>query len=255
MDDVVILEWTYSPPDYFEETIHITRDEYQMTIESGKVEARIKQKYYDKEHKFREVLHDALNLRFISAQLLSHKRYELSKASMYFLHADGRKDITFFTDPIVIRMSLGTPDLIVKDKHGNIISDPRRDRIEKQEKIYKLVEKYIDKDPLIGFFLNSFSKALSRPDNELVYLYEIYDALKARFNGEDEARKTLSISNKKWSLLKILANKEPLEQGRHREQNVGSLRAAKESELIEARNMAQKLMEAYLEYLERQEQQ
>ena len=38
---VVILEWQFSPPGYFEEPINVTRDDYTMTIGDGKVEARI----------------------------------------------------------------------------------------------------------------------------------------------------------------------------------------------------------------------
>jgi hypothetical protein len=35
---VVVLEWQFSPPEYFEETINITRDDYTMIIGDGKVE-------------------------------------------------------------------------------------------------------------------------------------------------------------------------------------------------------------------------
>ena len=37
MQDVVILEWTFSPPDFYEEPIHIVREDYDMRIDNGKV--------------------------------------------------------------------------------------------------------------------------------------------------------------------------------------------------------------------------
>src|SRR4030042_6218270 len=107
MEDIVVLEWKFSPPDYFEEPIHIKRDDYIMTISNGTVEARIKPEIYDKDQSMRDRLYSSLNDRFLGVQLFSHKPYELSKASMYRLHPDGRKDITIFPEPIVITVFMG----------------------------------------------------------------------------------------------------------------------------------------------------
>ena len=56
MENVVILEWTFSPPDYFEEPIRVTRSNYLMTIGNGKVEARIDPATYDIDPSMRDVL-------------------------------------------------------------------------------------------------------------------------------------------------------------------------------------------------------
>jgi hypothetical protein len=88
------------------------------------------------------------------------------------------------------------------------------------------------------------------PDNELVHLYEIRDALATKFGGEGAVRSALGIRSKEWSSLGQRANSEPLRQGRHRGTKVGGeLRDAVESELKDARGIARNMIEAYLYYL------
>lgn len=250
MEDIVVLEWKFSPPDYFEEPIHIKREDYVMTIGNGTVEARIRPDIYDKNQSMRDRLHSALNDRFLAVQLLSHKPYELSKASMYRLHPDGRKDITIFAESGVITVTMGEPDFIVKDKDGNVISDSRKERAQKKRELAELVEKYRQKDFFVDSLMNSYNKAVKDPENELVHLYEIRDAIVKKFEGESAARSALGITGTQWSRLGKLANDEPLKQGRHRGKNPGILRNATEGELKEARGIARNLFEAYLDYLE-----
>lgn len=86
------------------------------------------------------------------------------------------------------------------------------------------------------------------PDNELVHLYEIGDALAKKFG--DAVRAKLGITRAQWSRFGRLANNEPLRQGRHRGKNAGNLRDATEGELQEARGIARTMIEAYLQFLE-----
>ncbi len=249
--DVIILEWTFSPADYFENTINIKRDDYEMLIDHGKVEAKIRPDIYEKNPNLRDDLHRALDDRFLGVQLLSHRLYELSKASMYRLYPNGHKNVTVFVDSLVLTLSVGMPDIIVRDKNGNVVSDSRADRIEEKKKLADLVEKYCQSDLVARSLLNSHKAAVNDPDNELVHLYEIRDALSRKFNGQDAACKILNISSTQWRRLGRLANDEPLKQGRHRGKNPGTLRDATEAELSEARDIARHFVEAYLVYLER----
>jgi len=250
MNNIVVLEWKFSPPDYFEEVIHIDRETYSIIIENGRIEARIDPTAYDQEHKIRDELHEALNDRFLGVQLFTHKQYELSKASMYRLYPDGRKDVTVFPEPIVMKMTINLTDIIVENKEGNIVADTRRDRIEKKKELAELAEKYRSKDQVVESILESYKSAVTDPENELVHLFEIRDALSSKFASEGATRATLSISKSDWSRLGNLANNEPLWQGRHRGKKVGKLRDATESELKEARGIARNMIEAYLQYLE-----
>ena len=52
--------------------------------------------------------------------------------------------------------------------------------------------------------------------------------------------KALGISGSEWKRLGVLANVEPLEQGRHRGEHVGGRRDATADELEEARSIVRK---------------
>jgi hypothetical protein len=249
-DDIIVLEWNFSPSDYFEEPVQIDGSNYLMTIEKGKVQARIDPAVYGKDHKMRDELHDSLNYRFLGVQLLTHERYELSKASMYRLHSDGCKDITIFPESCSSATSVGPVNLILKDKNGRIQSDSRQERVQRKKHLSELAEKYAAQDPLVSSLLDSYKAAVNDPDNELVHLFEILEGLKIKFGGDDSARKTLGISKAQWSRLGQLANDPTLRQGRHRGGKVGALRDATEAELKEARNIARLLIESYLGHLE-----
>ncbi|MCK5237112.1 MAG: hypothetical protein KAR06_09010 [Deltaproteobacteria bacterium] len=249
MEDIVTLKWNFTPKDYFEDEIRIDRDDYEMIIKDGLVEAHINAEVYDKEHKMRDSLHQKLNARFLGVQLLRRRPYTLSKASMYRIHPDGRKDVTVFPEPCVMTMTARNADIVVKDKDGNVVSDSRRDRVEKEKEFAELAERHssdLDAENL----LNSYNAAVNDPNNELVHLYEIRDALSTLFSDGKKARKELGLSVTKWNRLGTLASREPLKQGRHRGQSTGKLRDASEKELTEARDIACDFIEAYWVYLD-----
>ena len=118
-----------------------------------------------------------------------------------------------------------------------------------REGVDMLLAKYRRKDWCVAFLLNSYTEAVNDPDNELVHLYEIRDAIAKKFGGGSAAVKALKITESQWSRLGQLANDEPLKQGRHRGKNLGVLRDATEWELKEGRDIARNLVEAYLYYL------
>lgn len=139
---------------------------------------------------------------------------------------------------------------MVSDKNGNVISDSRRDRIEKKKSLAKLASTHCAADGLLRVMLRSYDAAVCDPNNELVYLYEIRDALAAKFGDEHSARAALAVTKSEWSRLGQLCNNEPLRQGRHRGKTGEVLRDATENELVESRNIARIMIEAYMQYLE-----
>jgi hypothetical protein len=96
--------------------------------------------------------------------------------------------------------------------------------------------------------LSSYSRAVSDPRNELIYLYEIREALSKKYGGEAKAIVALGISKNRWKRLGILANVEPLEEGRHRGKDE-IRRAASSQEIQEARNITRELIESYVRTL------
>ena len=243
MSAVVLLEWKFSPPDYFEEPI-------EMTIADGQVQAKIDSAVFEVDPDMRQRLHDASNDRFLGVQLFTHRAYELSRSTKTRVHPDGRRDIFIEPEPARIVFSAGTVDIQIKDKDGNVIADSKRDRIEKKKSLAELISTHRPTDSLLASLLKSQAGAVRDPNNELVHLYEIRDALSARFGGESATRTALGIGSTQWSRFGQLCNSEPLRQGRHHGKTGGVLRDATEAELTEARGIARTMIEAYLRHLE-----
>ena len=251
MNAVVVLEWSFSPPDYFEVPISVDRDDYAMAIADGKVEARIDAAIYDSDPTIRQRCHDALESRFLGAQLFGHKGYELSKSTMTRVHPDGRKDYFLEVESAHLVISGGEVDFRVTDKNGILIADTKRDRIERRKNLAELASTHGTTDALAVALLRSYDAAVKDPNNELVHLYEIREGLAVRFGGATSACSALGISSTSWSRLGQLCNNEPLRQGRHRGKSSGTLRDATEHELAETRGIARAMIEAYLRHLDR----
>jgi hypothetical protein len=246
----MVFEWTFSPLDYFEEAIEISRQDYTMTIAEGKVHAKVDSETYEADPGMRQRMHDALNDRFLGVQLLTHRPYELLRSTMLREHPDGRRDIFVEPEPARIVISAGTVDIQLVDKDGNVIADSKRERIERKMSLAELVSTYRSTDALLPSLLRSQAAAVRDPNNELVHLYEIREALSTKFGGGHTARATLGISATEWSRLGHLCNDEPLRQGRHRGKTGGALRDATEAELAEARSISRGMIEVYLRHLE-----
>ena len=221
-----------------------------MSIADGNVQAKIDALVYEADPSMRQRLHDGPNDRFPGVQLLSDRAYQLSKPTMTRMHPDGRKD--FFVEPEPDRLQIfdNLVNVRVTNRHGNVISDSRQDRIEKKKSLAELVARYRSADGLLDALLLSYDAAVRDPNNELVHLYEIRDALSMRFGGETSARAALGISSSQWSRMGQLCNSEALRQGRHRGKTGGALRDASEAELTEIRAIARAMIESYLRYLE-----
>jgi hypothetical protein len=73
------LDWHFTPPNYFEQSITVSRDHYTMVIDNGKAEATIDAAVYDANPSMRDTLHRELNARFLAVQLLNHSPYALAK--------------------------------------------------------------------------------------------------------------------------------------------------------------------------------
>ena len=245
----VIFEWSFSPPDYFEEQIDISRDIYSMIIADGKVLAEINSEHLNANPSIRSELHNALTSRFLAAQLLTHRSYELSSSSMTHIHPDGHKEYFLNCHDSIHATDSYNVDLQVMDKDGNIISDSKKDLIEKKNAFADLITKH-SIDNLLSSLIKSYDAAVHDPNNELVHLYEIREALSQRFCGESAARAVLNVPASQWSRLGQLSNNESLRQGRHRGKAAGMLRDASESELTEARGIARAMIEGYLLHLE-----
>ena len=244
MDDIIVLEWTYDPPDYFEQKLTVADPSCELEIESGAAQARIPIAKFD-EASTRSEIHKSLDQRFRAVQAMTHHPYELTEPSQYRLLPDGRKQYWLFASNGLILVQGQPVDVIVKDADGNVIADSRADRLKLKREIAERVVGVGKRDDLLLSMLDSYSNAVNDPADELVHLYEIRDALAKHFGDEKTARSELSISKRRWSRLGQLANDEPIKQGRHRGRAAASLRDATVDELRECRDIAFEMISKY----------
>lgn len=245
----VLLEWTYSPHEFFESAIEIARSDYTIDITSGAISARLSASAFDADKSIRQRLHDSLFDRMRGIQLLTREPFQLSKPRLTRIEPDGRRHIFVELEGAVLTLSGGLVDITVTDASGKIVRDTKQERIQKGADLADLVAKYSG-DVLLKSMLASYSASTTDANNELVHLYEIRDSLSAAFDGKAKVLATLNITTDGWGRLGQLCCHEPLRQGRHRGENFKSLRDATEPELSEAREIAREMIEAYLQFLE-----
>ncbi|PTR15054.1 hypothetical protein C8R31_10480 [Nitrosospira sp. Nsp2] len=245
----VVLQWSFSPSNYFKKGFNASCDGHTLKIAPGKVEALIDAETYESNPSLRGKLHSCLNIIFLAQHFSTHTAYKLSQPTKVVVHQNGRKDYFVELEPAIIRITGGSVDFQVTDKNGNVISDSAAKSLQIMEQLRQGALAHAS-DELLLRLLQSYDAAVNDPNNELVHLYEIRDALAHKFGTEANARSTLAIPNSIWSRLGRICNNEPLNQGRHRGQNARTvLRDAGADELAEARGIVRNMIEAYLRYL------
>lgn len=252
-ENQIILEWKFTPQDFFEAPYVIEEQDYKIEIHNGSITATISSAFYELRQDARMEFHDKINDLFLGAQVINFKRFSITKPAMHRLHPDGRKDISIFAEPFVCKISMSdSVDIIMTDKNGNIVEDTKSKRINSRKNFAELSAKYRRTDHVATSILESYNTAVNDHANEFVHLYEIIESLCGRFGNEKSLRDALGISKTYIGKLRRLANTEPVTQGRHRGKNPGNLRSADLAEKNEAREVARKLIQNYLEYLEGQ---
>lgn len=244
-----VIEWTYSPPNFFEEPIDLTHESCEeLRIADGKITATIKTECGDPRPGVRDQLHRKLNDRFMGAQLTQRKAYELSRPSVEYRRVDGTKRICLDALPMQMEMVLEA-DLRITNKDGDVVHDSRKERVEKTERLGTLAAKY-GSDPVAEKILKSHQTFINDPANSLAPLYDILEAVRTRFGGEKNACEVLGLNGRRVEQLRKLANDPTLKQGRHPGKELSELRDATEAELKLARDIAREMIGAYFAYLE-----
>jgi hypothetical protein len=245
------LEWKYTPESYLEESILINGQGYELSISDGIAFAKIDPSVHSQNPKIKENLSRLIENRLQAVQIITHRDFSLDKPRRFDLRKDGKKNIFLeIASPEIWCFSMQPLDLVQRDKNGNILSDTKQERRDKQKWLSEAITKYRVVDFTLDQMLKSYQMSVKDPRNELVHLYEIRDALSAKFGKRKNAQKRLGINNKEWEVLGDLANIEPLEVGRHRGKATGILRPATTHELEIARKNASNLIEKYLTFLE-----
>jgi len=245
MPECTEVVWTYRPADFFEVPYRHQDTEFDLLIGEGKavailrvaqdpVEARL-------EDGIRKLVESVCGIR----QLQVRRKYDVEGPTIY-QYAGGRQDVAIRVGTGHIQMFTHRVDIILRDAAGNVVRDSKSERAAENTSTLDLLAPKIAHSPSLRSAVASYSRSISDPSNELVHLYEVRDALKEHYGGEDNAtRRALNISETEWKRLGILANAEPLEQGRHRGKHAAGRRSATESELQEAREIVRRWIIAF----------
>jgi len=254
MNDAKIeLEWSYKPPDYFEERIVWNRENYSVEIADGRIIAQMNAGFFDSITDIRNLLTRELNDFFGSALPISRRAFEICRGSISRIWPDGRRDTTLEVQPALHIMTGMNVDLIHTSANGKVIYDSRRSRIEATKALAELSSRYAPTDPTVSRILDSFDAAVRYPGSVFVYLYEVWEALQTKFHGDKKARRALGIIKDDRSILTRLADEEPVSQGRHRGKFARKLREATADELNEVWTIARDMFEKYLNYLNKRD--
>jgi len=244
-----LLEWTFSPADFFEQRLEVDDDHYFMEIDNGLVRAVVDAAVFDADAHLGERIKARAVARFKAQKLAMHKAFQLGNEAQKRIGSDGHVGTLFLADTVEVACATDRFDGVAHSADGQILNDSRAERLAANKAFGEHVAAH-SADALLVKLLDSFTKAVDDPGNELVHLYEIRDALATTFGGDTKARTRLNVTRSDWSRLGVLSNVEPLRQGRHRGEAVAGLRDANASELEEARAIARRMLDAYLNRLD-----
>jgi hypothetical protein len=247
----IILEWTFSPSNYFDEKQCIKESSYTIEIENGKAKAWVNPDVYEQDPENMESkIYKEIDNHFKGAQLIFFKSYNLSEHPVVNRqYPDGRKGIKIKMPTAKINLTVNPPDIVIKDSQGREKVNTRKERNERVRDFSSLIRKY-GHDKTLEKVLNSYQKAVEDSDYEFSNLYDIRDALIKEFGKDYFAKKELNISGNDWSELGKLANYEAISQSRHKGEK-DNLRSTTDTELREARRIALNMIQNYLDYLDK----
>lgn len=229
------IEWHYDPPDFLEGRIEIPTPEANLTLDSGQATAELECAEESPPRDLVERLESSLRNVLRARQLVHHRVFEL-KPGHATIRVDeaGHRHISMAVGAAVCISTAFAADIVVRGADGKVKRDTRAERIAEQTALVRQVQAAATQSSLVTRLLESYSEAVAHPEDELVHLYEVRDAVADHFGGKDKAMKTLNLSLDEWQALGHLANATPIKEGRHRGRHP-ELRPATSAELENAR--------------------
>lgn len=245
----IIAEWVYEPKNYFENIIVVEEDKLSLKISDGIIEL-ILNNYKTVPEDLHNQYEDFVKSYFYKRMLEVNKKFYIKAASKKEINNNGNVIISPKLEPMRISVSFSAnAHIIKKDMDGNIIYDSKVEEEKEQKKLLDKIQSSVSKEKIVSKILNSYNSALSNPANELVYLYDIREALKFYFGNEQKARTALNISKKDWSEAGRICNDLPVKQGRHRGACINDLRDATNVELQSVREIIKIMIKSFVEYI------
>lgn len=219
-----------------------TRADYDVHVENGFIKTTLRDAQ-DVDSALEQRILTDIEAILRARQLLIHRPFQLSGPRVRQINGE-REDTAIRLRGVQAVLTGHPPDVIVNNSSGNVITDSRAERAAKGTAFLDALVSKIPRSAVLRALLESYSRSVSDPANELVHLFEIRDALQRQYNGKLRAQKALGITDNQWSAFGKLTNVEPVEQGRHRGKHAAR-RPATKKELAEARDFARRCIEAF----------
>ena len=245
----ITLEGTYSPADYLEEAVTLERPDYTATIQEGRIEVIFREPEPLPDADRQAAVHREVAQVFHARMILTGRSSEMTGLTLKRRYPDGRADVWVSAASVIVVASVGAPDIIITDSEGNVVKDTKAERLADERKFQEQCLRHVE-NPLLKELMASFSRAVADPGDRMTHLYEFRDALSRHFGGEREAKSTLGVTNTEWSDLGRIANREPIQESRHRGSHP-ALRQATEAEQTRVLEIARRMLRAYLDQLDR----
>jgi hypothetical protein len=240
-----VVEYLYHPADYFESTFVRSSPDYELRFENGAARATLVIPVDPVPVSISDAVEAQVRALLGARQILVHRSFTIDGPRIEHHRADGSRQVLVFGAGEAIGLAdVGRADFVVRDASGKV-TDTKADRVAEHERFLSLIASAEAKHPLVAKLRGSYGAAVANPQTELVHLYEIRDALQTHFKGAYKAKRRLGITPDDWKRLGKLADRMPLEEGRHRGWHLSGLRPATPAELAEARAIARRMIEAF----------
>ena len=240
MPDRTEIHWTYDPPDFFEADHVFSNGDYSLSAKDGELAIALSTPQSPIPKDLDERIREQVTLLFRARRMQNRRTYVLQGPRIE-QHEGSGKTTSVPLSGIDSISVMGIADICVVDPSGKVTGDTKAERIANLEDLVLAAQR----SPVLASLLASLERADSDPADFLVHLYEVRDGLAKCYAGANNARLALGISDWDWSWFGKLANKEPLNEGRHRGQNYTSLRDATPDELDKAWKMIETWIEAF----------
>ena len=242
------IQWRYEPTDFYKIPASVTVNSYEITFDGGVAiswvsdvrEEKIKQLVVSLSKRLRSVV--------LSFQCQAHQRLDLVEGYSYCeIHENGSSgSVVIKPAPAILYAKGGIGAVVIRDAEGNILTDSRLDAAAAGKDFAELILSAPEDHPLVLRLLKAYENAIHEPQNELIHLYEIRDALSEKYGNT--AYEILGLSEKSWNRFGKIANKLPLTQGRHRGRSK-VLSKANSKVLEYMRTYAREMIVAYIKHL------
>ena len=243
----VTLEGTYSPADYLQDVV-LNRPGYTATLKEGRIEVVFQDPEPLPDPDLQAAVTREVSTVFQTHMILTGQPWQMTGLTLNRHYPDGTRDIWVNAASSFTVGSPGGLNIIIQDAEGNIIKDTKSEHLAYEQGFRDQVLQHAHDQVLQGL-IASFTRAVNDPADRMIHLYEIRDALQTHFRGKKKSKKELGLTEKEWSDLGYIADKEPIEESRHRGQHL-SRRPATDDEQSRAFACARRMIKLYIEHLD-----